>query len=166
MKRNSITGLLIILGLLTTLAACGGGGGGGAPVPATKAILTLSTSGTGTISGIEATIHLPAGVSVKASPYSAGSPTYVTDPGVVVSSLTGTDVSVLASYVTTTSSSQININVINLSGFGAGRFATVNCDINSGSPGATSFSLSNFKAVDGDGAELGTITGVFTAVFQ
>ena len=173
MKKNIMTGLLMMLFLLATLAACGGGGGGGAAVlPSTsntKAILTLSTSGTGTISGIEATLNLPAGVTAKASLYSQGSTTYVTDPGVVTAMGAAANPDIEGgSYMPgdTPSTHKIRVVVTKLAGFGTGDFATVNCDIVSGSPSATSFTLTDFKATDELGATILGITPGFTAVFQ
>ena len=90
MKKTNQTVLLMTLFILISLTACGGGGGGDAAPPSTKAIVTISTSGTlpaGTkIGGIQVTVNLPAGVTAKASLYSAGSSTMVTDTGVITAS--------------------------------------------------------------------------------
>ena len=172
MKKTLWTGLLMMLLMLAVLSACGGGGGGGGAfllppsTTNTKAVLTLSTSGTGTtIHGVQVTVNLPSGVTAKGSLCTGGTLTCPTDAGVVTvnGAAAGADLAG-SSYVP--SMRTITLIIASNSGFTTGDFATVNCDIVSGNPGATSFTLSDFKAVDGLGAAIGTITPGFTAAFQ
>jgi hypothetical protein len=168
MKKTILTGLMMTL---VFLSACGGGGGGGGNAPAvqySKAVLTLSSSGTGTINGIVATVNLPAGVTVKASPSPVNSSVLDTDPGVVVASGPAAGANyVLATYVTTTTSSQVRIQVVSSGGFLAGEFAVVNCNIAAGyNPAAADFTITNQKAVDLGGASMPGITFGLTSLMQ
>ena len=172
MKKFTLSGFLILLFVLSALTACHGSKGND---QTTKAVITLSTSGTlpaGTlIYGAQATIHLPAGVTAKASPSSADPSKMVTDNGVVVA--TGTSVGaeiVLATYLTSTSTPTtyaVESYIAKSSGFSTGDYMTVNCDIAAGSnPAATDFSVSDFKAVDVNGATITGLTVGWTAAIQ
>lgn len=172
MKKTTLSELLMMLLILVSLSACGGGGGGGVgiapPAQPTQAVLTLSTAGTGTIAGIQATVTLPAGVSVMASPSPANASVLVTDDGVVsaLGSATGAD-EVLATYVTFTTSSQVKISVIKTIGFTTGDFAVVNCNIAAGhNPAATHFTITDLQAVDQSGAAMNGLTAGLTVVKQ
>jgi hypothetical protein len=172
MKETIQSGLLITLFILISLTACGGGGGDAAP-PSTKAIVTLSTSGTlpaGTkIGGIQVTVNLPAGVTAKASLYSAGSSTMVTDTGVITASGTAAGSYTSGAYLAGAAAStyKISMGVVNANGFSAGEFAQVSCDIAAGSsPTAADFSLSNPTVVDLNGVTLTGINLGFTVAFQ
>lgn len=178
MKKTSLfVQLMLAAGLAAMIGCHGGGGGGGAAPASTKAIVTLSTTGTlpaGTqINGIQITLNLPAGVTAKASPYSAGSPTIlVTDAGVVISSGTATGSYASGAYLANTAASTYKINIgiaqASDSGFSAGEFAQVSCDIAAGgSPVAADFSLASFIATDKNGVELTSLlTPGFTVSFQ
>ena len=175
MKKNSFLIHAVLATIVAALIGCGGGGGGGgAAAPATKAIVTLSATGTlpaGTqIGGITVTLNLPAGVTAKASPYSAGSSTaMVTDAGVVAASGAAAGSYAGGGYVSGTAAStyKIVLGVAGANGFSAGEFAKVSCDIASGSsPAAAEFSLSNFVAKDVNGAALAGLTPGFTVAFQ
>jgi hypothetical protein len=176
MKKTIQSRLLMTLFILISLTACGGGGGGGGETtpPLTKAIVTLSTAGTlpaGTqIGGIEVTVNLPAGVTAKASLYSAGSSTMVTDAGVITASGTaaaGSYVSGVYLAGTAASTYKINMGIANANGFSTGEFAQVSCDIATGSsPTATDFSLSNATVVDLNGSTLPGLNLGYTVAFQ
>jgi len=169
MKKTALSALLMII--LMSLAACHGKGSD----QPTKAVITLSTSGSlpaGTqIYGAQATIKLPAGVTTKASPSSTDPTKMVTDSGVVIA--TGSSVgaeSVLATYVTSTSAPttySVELYVAKSSGFSTGDFVTVNCDIADGTnPSVSDFSVSDFKAVDQNGATITGLTIGMTAAIQ
>jgi len=176
MRKNHLSGLLVMLCIPVLLVACGVGGGGSNPpvVLPTKATVTLSTTGTlpaGTkIYGIDLMVVLPTGVTAKASPSSANPAVMVTDSGVVtaIGAASGAD-SVLATYLTssTTPTHQMEIYVTKSDGFTTGEFATVNCDITPGTyPAAADFSTPEFQAVDQNGAMISGLTLGFTAAIQ
>ena len=77
MKMTTTSGLLITFFILASLVACGGSSSSSAPVQPTKAVITLFSTATGALPAgtliytTQATINLPAGVTVKASPSSA-----------------------------------------------------------------------------------------------
>ncbi|HUI67407.1 MAG TPA: hypothetical protein VL087_04300 [Nitrospirota bacterium] len=162
MKKISLSSWLIFALLLTTLSACGGGGGGGGGTAQTQqsatAILTLATSGTGTtINGIDVTVLLPAGVTVK----SVTAPPQ-TDIGVVRLSGVAAGGPITPQYaigVYTPASGgipgKVKIAVVNVNGFSAGPFCTLTCNIAPGTtPVAGDFSLANFNPVDANGAQI------------
>ena len=171
MKRIMTIGLLMVLFGIISLSGCGTGGGGEstpAPQP-TTVVLKMSTQGTlpsGTqIGGIDVTIALPTGVTVK----SVTSPPE-TDSGVVVASgLAVANSTVLSTYTAATSASSGKVRVLlaNSNGFGTGEFMTIHCDIASGStPTASDFSLSGFAAKDLNGIVISGLNSSFTAAFQ
>ena len=176
MKMTTTSGLLITCFVLVSLVACGGGGSS-APAPPTTAVVKLSSLATGSIPagtmiyGAQATVNLPAGVTVKASPSSANPQVMVTNVGVVSASgqAAGAE-TVLASYLassSTASTSKIELYVAKSGGFLAGEFADLNCDITAGYlPSAADFTVTDFKTFDSNGLSIpGFIVG-FTATIQ
>lgn len=170
MKKLLVREILFTALALFTLSACGGGGGGGGngETQPTTAVLKISTQGSlagGTqIGGINISINLPAGVTVKATA-DANSGLLVTDAGVVTASgaAAGTNATVLAVY-TAGPPATVSINLANPNGFSTGEFVTVNCDIAAGnSPKSADFSLADFNAVDLNGAAVTGLTPGFTA---
>jgi hypothetical protein len=173
MKKTSLFVQLMLITGLAAMIGCGGGGGGDAAPQYTKAIVTLSTTGTlpaGTkIGGIQVTVNLPAGVTAKASLYSAGSSTLVTDTGVITASGTASGSYTSGVYLANTAAStyKISMGIVNANGFSTGEFAQVSCDIAAGSsPTAADFSLSNFAVVDLNGGPLTGLTPGTTVAFQ
>jgi len=158
--------VLIVYSAMALISGCGGGGSGSSP-PAqpTTAVVKLSTSGTlasGTlIGGIDITLVLPAGVTVKST-----TPPQ-TDAGVVIpSGVAGGSLSPIDVYSAATSTLPGNVRVVLLSvaGFGTGEFATVNCDIAAGNfPTASGFSLVNFSVISATGPDISGLTPAFTA---
>jgi len=159
------------MAVVITMPACGGGGGGGGdnstptptptptPVQPTTAVVTLSTQGTTTrtIGGMQATLTLPTGVTVKAAQNAPQ-----TDSGVVT--MSGAD---LVMGVYKPSSSTVDVYVAKTAGIAVGSFATVNCDIAVGSfPTTTSFSVSNLKTWDTNGAEFTGLTVTYAATIN
>lgn len=174
MKKTTLSGLLIGMASLFAVLSCGGsgGGGGGGTPQSTTAVLMLSTSGalpTGTqIGGIDVAVNLPAGVTVNATPDPVNTSVLVTDSGVVVASGVGAgaNTSALATYTPATSSAagKVIIHMANPSGFGAGEFVTVNCDIAAGSyPVAADFSLTGLTVFDLNGAPISGLSAGFAA---
>jgi len=179
MKKTLLFVHMILIAALATLIGCGGGGGGGSssapPAPATKAIVTLSTTGTLSsgvqIGGIQARINLPAGVTVKATPSVQNNAILMTDTGVIIATgnAAGAELtSGLYSTGTATATHVVSLAVAKSSGFTPGEFAQVSCDITAGSaPAAADFTLTNVTI-----AELltgATITGLepkMTITFQ
>ncbi len=151
-KKAMLSCLLIVYSAMVLISGCGGGGGDSTPTTVTSqpvAVVKLSTSGTlsnGTlIGGIDTTVALPAGVSVKST---VNPPE--TDTGVVNASgaAAGSIIVAVYSAATSTLPGRVRILVINANGFGTGEFVTVNCDFAAGHPpAANGFSLTNFNAI-------------------
>ncbi len=175
MKKTSVFVRLMLITGLAAMIGCGGGDGGDAAPPPTKAIVTLSTTGTlpsgVQIGGIQAKINLPAGVTAKASPSVLNNAVLFTDTGVVVAtgSATGAEfVTGVYSTGTTTVTYAVSLGVSKNSGFSTGEFAQVTCEIAVGSaPSASDFSISDVTIKEQ--TTLATITGLtpeFTVTFQ
>ncbi len=167
MNKTTLTGLLVLILSLFVISGCGGGGDGDdppTPVQPTTAVVTLMSQGAGTINGIDVTLELPAGVTVKATPDATNPSVMVTDTGVVTASGTAdASTNIIATY-TATPSGVVAIHVTNAAGFAPGEFATVTCDIAVGSlPVATDFSVTDFTAFDGNGVEIDGMTANHTA---
>lgn len=154
MKKSAY---LMIACSLFLITACSGGGGGGV----TKADVTLASSGTGTIYGIDVTVNLPAGVSLKSS-----NPP-VTDAGVVTPSgaaQNGTIAAALYTAATGTYPARVRVLIASPNGFSAGDFCTVKADIAPGySPSATDFTIESFLASDGSGSVIDGMAAGLTA---
>ncbi len=168
---------MLLLSVTTMLVACGGGGGGGTstpPVQPTTATIKISTQGTypsgALIGGVDVTLSLPAGVTVKATPDPMNSSVLVTNTGVVITSGVATvNSTTLATYSAATNlvTGTTHIKIVNPTGFSTGEFITVNCDIATGNnPKTADFSLSNFAAVDLNGTPLSALAASFVAAIQ
>jgi hypothetical protein len=160
MKRMLIS--MLILWTMSLLPACGGGGGGTDQQP-TKAVVKILTSGTlpsGThIGGIDATLNLPAGVSVKAVPDTLNPNVLQTDSGVIAVSgvASGSNAAVIGTYTATQNA--VSIHVVNAVGFGTGEFVTVTCNLASGATvTAGSITAPALSAVDLNGAPITGLT--------
>jgi len=169
MKKTTLSGLLICILALFAIAGCKGSNDE-EPQP-TTAVVTIMSQGTSTqIGGIDVTLDLPAGVTVKATPDSANPAVQVTNADVVAASgaATGANTGTIATYTaaTATVAGKVMVQVANADGFGTGEFLTVNCDIAAGSfPKATDFTVTVVKAVDINGAAIGLTAG-YTAAIQ
>jgi len=169
MKKNAtLSWMLMVISAIALISGCASSGGGSMPAtsPAhpTTAVVKLSTSGTLAsgvlIGGIDVTLILPAGVSVK----SARTP--LTDGGVVTSSgVAGGSIDIgIYTAATSTLPGKVRIALVNAVGFGTGEFTTVNCDFAAGNtPTAAGFSLVNFSAINGGGAAISGLTPGLTA---
>jgi hypothetical protein len=163
LRRKSYIRFLLAGVILLVLAGCGGGEGGTA-APPTKAVvkvIILGTIDTGAIKGVEVTLCLPDGVTVGADD------TGKTDDGVVVASgeAAGGDAYVSARYTTAagSESGMVKAVIVKTSGFGAGEFLTVNCDLPAGgSVSSTDFNLLDFKPVDENGAAIEGLDVAYT----
>jgi hypothetical protein len=170
MKGKAYPGFLVMLIMLVSLAACSGSSE--SPTQYTRAVVTISqTSSLSSgiqIYGARATVNLPQGVTVKASPSSANPAVMVTDTGVVSPSgqAAGAE-TVLATYVpasSTSTTNKVELYIAKSSGFPQGEFVTVNCDITEGSfPEATDFTVTDFEAFDQNGASITGLTVGYTA---
>lgn len=159
-----LKGAIVLLALGVMLAACGGGGGGGGPAQPTAAVIKLSVEGTpsGTpIGGIQATVTLPSGVSVKATQ----NPPQTDDNVVLASGGAANAEFVLGTY--STSSNAVTVYVTKSDGIAVGEFATVNCDIAAGTfPTAADFSVTGLSAWDVNGATVTGLAASFTAAIN
>jgi hypothetical protein len=176
MTKKRKSGLLICIVAVLAISACGGGGGGGGGTAATQpttATVKISTNGLapGTlIAGIDFTLTLPAGVTVKATADSMNSLVFVTDNGVFtasgVAAGSNLDISIYTA-ATTTMPGKVIIKVINANGFEVGEFATVTCDIAAGNyPKEADFIQPVFTAVDVNGSPIAGLTIAFTAAIK
>jgi hypothetical protein len=162
MKKKLYVALLLTM---TILSACGGGSGGDANSPATQpttATVKLESTGTGTIYGIDVTVALPAGVTLK----SATNPPQ-TDSGVVTATgvaASNTLVTAVYTAASGTAPAKARVLLVNANGFSAGEYCTVNAEIAAGyTPKAADFSIINFTASDQNGNVLSGLTPSFTA---
>lgn len=164
MKTTSIWNLLIGALVLTMFTACGGGGGGGDVIltQPTHAVLTLSTTAAGTIpptttiNSYNVTISLPACVTVKST---VNPPE--TDANVVTASgkAAGASISGVYTAATGTFPGTLKIYVASASGFNAGEFCTVTCDIAAGHyPTASNFVQPTLDDATGIDASVSTVT--------
>jgi len=139
----------------------------------TTAVVTLSTAVTGaippttTINGYDVTITLPAGVTVKASPDSVNPAILVTDPNVVtaVGSASGSTIDAVYTAAAGGLPATVKVHVISASGFSAGDFCTITCDIATGSnPLASDFAQPTLEDATGLDASVSTVnlTGVLS----
>jgi hypothetical protein len=174
MRQTTLSALLLLF-ILASLNACGGGGGTTVVTPQpTKAVLTLSTSGTLTggtvIGGIEVEVDLPAGVTTKATTTTANPLIMETDSGVVTASGVASGANLVQGTYTTGAAPntyKVEVLLASTGGFSTGQFATVNCDIAAGANPATSdFHTANFVAKDlSSGATITGLTVGLTAEF-
>lgn len=159
-----------LIGLITCVAVAVLSGCGGRALPArpatqpTAAVLKLSTRGAlpsgDSIAAIDVTVSLPAGVTVKADG------TGQTLAGTVVPSGVAAGSTAVASFTPASGGNpaRTRIVMINVTGFGTGEFATVNCDIAAGNPPkATDFGLTGFAAASLTGTPLSGLTPALAA---
>ena len=158
-QKEKLLAVSPFLFLLLFLCSCSGGGGGGGSAVGNNntqtSSITMSTAGTlatGTqIGGIQVTLALPPGVTVK----STTNPPE-TDAGVVTVSgiATGAYADLIAVYTaaTNTKPGGISAQIVNANGFSVGKFATVTCKSALGfALKASDFSVVDFAAVDLNG---------------
>jgi hypothetical protein len=162
MKKIALFSLSISLFVLFSLIGCGGGSSSttqSSRVPSKKAVVTISTVGSPSVTplvGVQATLHLPVGVTVKAT---TNAPQ--TDTNVIVASGSAVPADLVLG-VYSAGSRTVNAYVVKAAGFSAGEFAVVNCDIATGStPSASSFSVSDLIVSDSIG---GLITGLTPSI--
>ncbi len=136
------------------LAGCGGGGGGGAAGGGSSAKLRLKLAGTATNGGVakavQATVTLPDGVTVKASPAGDLDPTTAAASGVAPLG------ALFASHYRAAAAGQagsVTMALVSTSGLSSGEFAFIVCDIAAGkSVTAADFALSDQQVVNDQGA--------------
>lgn len=163
MNKISMVSLTMFLAA-TLFAACGGGGGGGGRQGPTTAVLTLSTEGTPTsLIGVGVTVVLPSGVTVKTDSNGDVDSSVVTAGGVAAGQAT-----ILAVYTAATSTPASLSLVVSstTSSFSVGQFAIVHCDVHSGSPKASDFTLTGFDPLDLHANTISGLTATFSAVIQ
>jgi hypothetical protein len=167
MKRLSLWGLWIFGIGLVLLSGCGGGSSSTAvpiPQPPSTAVVTLSTAVTGTIpagttiNSYDITIALPPDVTVKTAATSSQ-----TDDGVVtaIDSATGSLVSAVYTKATGSAPGTVKISMASGSGFSAGGFCRITCNIVQGTyPAAPDFSLNLDAATGFDTNTLSSVLGL------
>jgi hypothetical protein len=163
----------VLLTFIFLLSACGNGGGGGNSLqttPPVTATLKLSTVGTipqgDSLVGIGFTINLPSGVTVKTDTDGA-----VASGVLSVSSASAPDAAPLPIYTPATGAVPAKLTVLLTAGatseFSIGSFATVTCDIASGSaPLAGDFALTNFQTIGAKGAGMSGVTENIAVEFK
>lgn len=145
------------------LTACGGGGSGTAAVPVT-ATLKLATTGTSAanLSGIDITLHLPAGVVPALNNDGTVAVTVVSPSGVAS---TGTLVAANYTPANIPTNGSLRISLISATGFGVGEFATINLNVATGSnPTLSDFTLSGFDPIDISYTHVLTLSAVLTGL--
>jgi hypothetical protein len=170
MKKIPLVLWIMSLIVFSLLIGCGGGGGGGggggtpSSSPPTKAVVTISTLGSPSVTplvGVQATLHLPVGVTVKAT---TNAPQ--TDTNVIVASGSAVPADLVFGLYSA-GSRTATAYVVKAAGFSAGEFAIVNCDIAAGaSPSASSFSVSDLVVSDSIGALITGLTPSILITFQ
>ena len=152
MKNRIYLHMALLLTVIAT-AACGGGGGGTSAEQPTKAIVKLSVTGAASqLGGVDVTLSLPAGVTVKST---TAQPE--TDNGVVVASGQAAANSLVASTYTAGWPGIVHIVLVNgnTNGFGTGEFATITCDLASGNePSASDFTVQSSSVNDINGSSI------------
>jgi hypothetical protein len=174
---KKLTKSMILTGYCVAVLGCGGGGGSSSsavtppvvtpPVVATSAELTLKTSGTSSspYKGIELIVNLPAGVTVKTDPANPKQ----TAPGALKLSGAFSPFSTQifprpfwGRYSSAGAGKPATVSVAIASGlatFPVGEFATLTCDLASGTtPGLTDFSVVNFSAYGSAGTTVSGLT--------
>jgi hypothetical protein len=167
MKKTPLVLWIISLLVLFFLIGCGGGGGGttqSSHVLSKKAVVKISTVGSPSVTpliGVQATLHLPVGVTVKAT---TNAPQ--TDTGVIVASGHAVPADLVLG-VYSSGSRTANAYVVKAAGFSVGEFATVNCDFAAGTtPSASSFSVSDLIVSDSIGSLITGLTPSILVIFQ
>jgi hypothetical protein len=158
---------LVCAGALVGCGSGSSGSSGGSRTPGAsggQVVLKLSTQGSvasNAINGVQATINLPAGVIIGAD-----ATTGKINASALLASGVATGTSVVAgghfTAATSSAAGSAKVIVVKTSGFDAGEFATLTCDLASGvSPSSADFTVSDVRVVDQNGA---AITGVTVAV--
>jgi len=165
MKTWMLFGLAILSFIVAIVGGCAGTGIGTpaqlATPGASTTVVTLSTNGTlpngKSIGGIDITLNLPPGVTVKADK------TTETLPGVVVSSGAAKGAPLVAKFTSAAgiAPAMVRVVLLKLSGFGTGEFATLNLDIDGPVPALTDFSTTRVTITDINGT---TMNGLTTTV--
>jgi hypothetical protein len=152
--------------ILFVLTGCGGGGGSHEPHSAapTRAVVKLSTAGspsTTLLVGVQATVHLPVGVTVQAT---TNAPQ--TDRNVIVASGNAVPAD-LVFGVYSAASGTVSAYVLKGTGFAVGEFATVNCDVITGATiQALDFSVSDLVVSDANGNLMTGLVPGITVFFE
>jgi hypothetical protein len=174
MKKTILSGLLILIIALFTIAGCKTGNDINHQQP-TTATLKISSQGalaSGTqIGAADVTVLLPSGVTVQATPDSINPNVLVTNSDVVVASgvvSAATNTYMIGTYTAATAAApgKLVIKQVITNGCGIGEFVTVNCNVAAGSfPTAAAFNipLADFKVYDLNGAVITGLTPGFTA---
>ena len=187
MKKTAQVLLINSCVALLLLINCGGGGEGSVVEPtstgvkngtedatangpilagavATNAVIKISTMGNPSnnpLDGAQAIVHLPAGVSVKAT---TNPPQ--TDQNVVIASGSAIPAD-LVFGVYSAASGTVAVYVSKAVGFSVGEFVTVNSDIAAGvTPLASDFSVSDLVVYDTNGALITGLTPSISVVMQ
>lgn len=174
---KNLSGIFVVMAVMS-LFGCGGGSSTPAPPPTKAKLALLSQSATaGTkIRGIEVTVELPAGVTVKATPSATNPDKLETDLGVVV--LSGATIADPTAFgqlkpvgvytpATTTTPGKVFISLPAQVDFNPGEYVTVNADFPAGTVlVAADFKLIGFTAFDSNGALMPGVTSSFVVAFD
>ena len=168
MKKTSLIFIISSILTFTLNVGCGSSGGnnngGNGTPPPTVAVVKISTLGSPSVTpliGAQATVRMPAGVSVKTflNSTQTGSNVVIASGNAVAADL------VMGVY--SSASGTVNVYVTKASGFASGEFATVNCDIASGaSPNAADFSVTELIVSDSNGNLITGLTPSIAVTFQ
>lgn len=154
----------VLITVLLLFSACKGSSSETTPQPnaqPTSAVVKLSTAGTlpagKKIGAIHVTLTFAPGVTLK----STSNPRIPDDGVVTASGVAAINSFIEANYTAPTSTlpGNVQIGLINISGFGPGEFVTVSGDITAGNnPGAANFSATIITIADTDANPLAGLT--------
>ena len=175
LNKTGFSGILLLAMIALLSGGCSSGGDSGTgngtqdPTTATIKITAIGTLPTNsTIGGVDLSLILPAGVTVKTSPGNLSA--LVPDAGIVTASgAAAANSRVYAVYTAGAGAvlGSVRILLANTQGFAPGEFVTVDCDIASGHrPATADFSASGIKFVDGNGKALDGLSATVNAVLQ
>ena len=166
-----LSGMFFVVAAMALFGCGGGGGGASQPTTATLKLSSVGAAGT-TISGIEVTVVLPAGVTVAATT-TIDPAVMETNAGVVVlSGATVADPTAFSQLKPTaaytpavgTVPGKVKILLPAQKDFGLGEYVTLNTVIAAGNnPVPTDFKLEGFTAVNSSGAPIAGVTSTFAA---
>ena len=155
MKIRTFIKIVMMLALLSFIWGCGSGGGGTQGTVKYAAKSTLSGAFRPSVKGVEITLVLPAGVTVKADASGMTLAGVVT--AVAPNDVTTANGSILAKYTPASGTIPGKVKIVIARGdtpFTAGNFFTVVCDVAAGqaTPSAADFSCEGLNAFDSNGA--------------
>lgn len=151
---------LILALIAVSLFGCGGGGGGGGANTATYKLNLQGNFAAGAVAAVQFDLTLPAGATIKTQIDPSTSGVVPSPSSFFLSGNAPSNALMVASY----SSGTLHVGSITASsGFSAGEFATLVCDISAGTtvPSPSAFVISNVSVINSAGQ---TVTGATVVI--